>query len=226
VIRVPIGAYGGGGPYHSGSIESMLLTIKGIKVAYPSTAADLKGLLKAAYADPNPVVMLEHKGLYWSKVAGTEDAKSQEPDADYILPFGLSRTVLAESEEHLKKGTSLGIITYGIGVYWAQTAAKAFEGQIEILDLRTLAPLDEPASEALVRRHGKALFITEEPASHSFLQGLAARLTVKCFTVLDAPIEVLGAADTPAIPLNQGLEAAVLPSAEKVKVKIKEMLEG
>ncbi len=79
VIRVPIGAYGGGGPYHSGCVETLLLSIKGIKIAYPSNAADMKGLMKAAFLDPNPVIMLEHKGLYWSKVPGTEDAKSVEP---------------------------------------------------------------------------------------------------------------------------------------------------
>ena len=88
ILRVPIGAYGGGGPYHSGSVETTVLSIKGIKVAYPSNAADMKGLMKAAYYDPNPVVMLEHKGLYWSKVPGTEDAKTPEPSSDYILPFG------------------------------------------------------------------------------------------------------------------------------------------
>ena len=88
VIRIPVGAYGGGGPYHSGSIETTLLSIKGIKVAYPSNAADMKGLMKAAFLDPNPVVMLEHKGLYWSKVPGTEGAKTVEPARDYVLPLG------------------------------------------------------------------------------------------------------------------------------------------
>jgi 2-oxoisovalerate dehydrogenase E1 component len=81
ILRVPIGAYGSGGPYHSSSVESVLCNIKGIKIAYPSTGADLKGLMKAAYHDPNPVVMLEHKGLYWSKIKGTEDAKTIEPSA-------------------------------------------------------------------------------------------------------------------------------------------------
>ena len=81
-------AYGSGGPYHSSSVESILTNIKGIKIAYPSTGADLKGLMKSAFHDPNPVVMLEHKGLYWSKIHGTENAKSIEPDKDYILPFG------------------------------------------------------------------------------------------------------------------------------------------
>ena len=88
LIRVPVGAYQGGGPYHSGSIETTLLSVKGLKIVYPSNAADMKGLMKAAFLDPNPVIMLEHKGLYWSKVPGTEDAKTPEPSRDYIIPLG------------------------------------------------------------------------------------------------------------------------------------------
>ena len=94
ILRVPIGAYGSGGPYHSSSVESVVCNIRGIKVAYPSTGADLKGLLKAAYYDPNPVVIFEHKGLYWSKLKGTDDAKTIEPDENYVLPFGKARVVL------------------------------------------------------------------------------------------------------------------------------------
>ena len=136
ILRVPIGAYGSGGPYHSSSVESVLANIRGIKIAYPSTGADLKGLMKAAYYDPNPVVMLEHKGLYWSKIKGTEDAKTIEPDEDYIIPFGKARLVIEADQEKVKQGKSMCIITYGMGVYWAKAAAKQFEGQIEILDLR------------------------------------------------------------------------------------------
>ena len=95
ILRVPIGAYGSGGPFHSSSVESVVTAIRGIKVVYPSTGADLKGLLKAAYADPNPVVVLEHKGLYWSKIKGTEGAKTVEPDADYVVPIGRGRIVRA-----------------------------------------------------------------------------------------------------------------------------------
>src|SRR6185369_16875312 len=93
IIRVPIGAYGSGGPYHSSSIESVLTNIRGIKIAYPSTGADLKGLIKAAYYDSNPCVILEHKGLYWSKIKGTEDARTVEPSEDYVLPFGKARVI-------------------------------------------------------------------------------------------------------------------------------------
>ncbi|HYE55539.1 MAG TPA: thiamine pyrophosphate-dependent enzyme, partial [Chitinophagaceae bacterium] len=123
LIRVPIGAYGGGGPYHSGSVETTLLSIKGIKVVYPSNAADMKGLMKAAFLDPNPVVMLEHKGLYWSKVPGTETAKTVEPARDYVLPLGKAAVVQAVSESSVSNGDSCCVITYGMGVYWAKAAA-------------------------------------------------------------------------------------------------------
>lgn len=170
VIRVPIGAYGGGGPYHSGSIESTLLNIRGIKVIFPSNAADMKGLMKAAFLDPNPVVMLEHKGIYWSKVPGTEDAKTFEPDEDYILPLGKANMVQQASEEEMRMGNSMTVITYGMGVYWAKTASKQFPGSIEIVDLRTLNPLDYETVRASVERHGKALVLTEEPLMNSFAE--------------------------------------------------------
>ena len=101
ILRVPIGAYGSGGPYHSSSVESVVTNIQGIKIAYPSTGADLKGLMKAAYHDPNPVVMLEHKGLYWSKIPGTENAKTIEPSDDYVIPFGKGRVVLSADEQEI-----------------------------------------------------------------------------------------------------------------------------
>ena len=94
IIRVPIGAYGSGGPYHSSSIESVLSQIKGIKVVYPSNGADLKGLIKSAYYDPNPIVILEHKGLYWSKIKGTENAKTIEPCESYKVPIGKGKIVI------------------------------------------------------------------------------------------------------------------------------------
>nr|WP_315821151.1 thiamine pyrophosphate-dependent enzyme [Paraflavitalea speifideiaquila] len=157
LIRVPIGAYGGGGPYHSGSIETTLLSIKGLKVAYPSNAADMKGLMKAAFLDPNPVIMLEHKGLYWSKVPGTEDAKTAEPSRDYILPLGKGNIVVKASEQAVNRGESCCIITYGMGVYWAKAAAVHFPGQIEIIDLRTLYPLDEELVFSTVKNMANAL---------------------------------------------------------------------
>ncbi|MFM1932088.1 MAG: hypothetical protein RL226_1391 [Bacteroidota bacterium] len=220
IIRVPIGAYGSGGPYHSSSVESVLAQIRGVKVCYPSTGADLKGLLKAAYHDPNPVVMLEHKGLYWSKIAGTEDARSIEPSSDYIVPIGKARTVLSATD-----ADSIAVITYGMGVYWTKTAAASLPGKVELVDLRTITPLDEEAVLNAVKKCGRCLVVTEEPANNSFAQALAGLISEKCFTWLDAPVSTLGSADTPAIPLNSTLEAELLPNADKVLVRLKELLD-
>ena len=220
VIRVPIGAYGSGGPYHSSSVESVLTNIRGVKIAYPSTGADLKGLLKSAFYDPNPVVLLEHKGLYWSKIKGTEGAMSIEPDEDYVIPFGKGRVVQEADAEKVEKGESCAIITYGMGVYWSLQAAKAFEGRVEIIDLRTLNPLDHELMNEVAQRHGKVMLVTEESVEASFTLGLAGRIQRDNFKFLDAPIAIVGAVDTPAIPLNSDLEAALLPNAEKVEVEL------
>lgn len=224
IIRVPIGAYGSGGPYHSSSVESVLANIKGIKIAYPSTGADLKGLMKAAYYDPNPVVMLEHKGLYWSKIKGTEDAKTIEPDEDYVVPFGKARLVQEANTENISSGKSLTIITYGMGVYWAKAAAKKFEGQVEIIDLRTIAPIDEATIFESANKHGKCMVLTEEPVFNGFAQSVAARISENCFQKLDAPVKVIGAENLPAIPLNSTLEKTMLPNAEKVEKAIRDLL--
>lgn len=224
ILRVPIGAYGGGGPYHSGSNETTILSVKGIKVVYPSNAADMKGLMKAAFLDPNPVVMLEHKGLYWSKMPGTEDAKTPEPFRDYIIPLGKANIVLHASAGSVTDGESCVIITYGMGVYWAKSAAKHFNNQIEIVDLRTLFPLDEELVFERVKLHGKCLVLTEEQQNNSFAEALAARISKACFHYLDAPVEVLGAKNLPAVPMNIGLENAMLPNPEKVSNSIKTLL--
>lgn len=214
ILRVPIGAYGSGGPYHSSSVESVLTSIKGIKIAYPSTGADLKGLMKAAYYDPNPVVMLEHKGLYWSKMKGTEDAATVEPDEDYVLPFGKARVV--DEVSPCQDKNTVTIITYGMGVYWAKEAAKNFDNQVEIIDLRTLVPLDETSIYDSVKKHNRCIVLTEEQVSGSYAESIAGRISKECFQFLDAPVEVLGAKDMPAIPLNSVLEAEMLPNSEKL----------
>jgi 2-oxoisovalerate dehydrogenase E1 component len=201
----------------------MLLSIKGIKIAYPSNAADIKGLMKAAYLDPNPVLMLEHKGLYWSRVPGTEEAKMVEPARDYILPFGKANIVLRADKNKIENGESCCIITYGMGVYWAKAAAKNFAGQLEIVDLRTLFPLDEGLVFETVKKHGKCLVLTEEPQNNSFAEALAARISKASFKWLDAPVEILGAMDLPAVPLNIELEKAMLPNAEKVVQRLKQI---
>jgi len=235
IIRVPIGAYGSGGPYHSSSIESVLSNIRGIKICYPSTGADLKGLIKAAYYDPNPVIMLEHKGLYWSKIKGTEDAKTIEPDEDYIIPLGKARVVEVVESRRYKtendkvsfstgKESTLTIITYGMGVYWAKNAAKEFPLQVEIVDLRTINPLDEKTVFESVKKHGKCIVLTEEPYNNTFAQALAGRISKNCFEFLDAPVEVIGSENLPAIPLNSILESTMLPNAMKVVKVIAKLL--
>jgi 2-oxoisovalerate dehydrogenase E1 component len=220
ILRVPVGAYNGGGPYHSGCVETTLLSVKGIKIAFPSNAADIKGLMKAAFYDPNPVVILEHKGLYWSKVAGTEEARSIEPSRDYILPFGKGKTVLFADDNKTKNGESCCVITYGMGVYWSKAAAANFPGQVEVVDLRTLFPLDEDLIFETVKKHGKCFVLTEEQQNNSFAEALAGRISKNCFQWLDAPVEVLGALNLPAVPLNIGLEKAMLPDAQKVAAKL------
>ena len=224
LIRVPIGAYGGGGPYHSGSIETTLLSIKGIKIVYPSNAADMKGLMKAAFLDPNPVIMLEHKGLYWSKVTGTEDAKMVEPSSDYIIPLGKANIILQADNNFVADGETCCVITYGMGVYWAKAAAKNLAGKIEIIDLRTLFPLDEELIFATVNKHGKCLIVTEEQQNNSFAEALAGRISKACFKYLDAPVEVLGALNLPAVPMNIVLEKEMLPNADKVAERLGQLL--
>ncbi|MBQ4802675.1 tungsten formylmethanofuran dehydrogenase [Aquimarina sp. MMG015] len=222
ILRVPIGAYGSGGPYHSSSVESVVTNIRGIKIAYPSNGADLKGLMKAAYYDPNPVVILEHKGLYWSKVKGTDAARTIEPAEDYILPFGKANVVQQIWPEDEKE--TLTVVTYGMGVHWALNASKELKEVVEIIDLRTLYPLDEETIMESVKKTKKCLVVTEEPTNNSFARALSGKIQEECFRYLDAPVMTIGSENMPAIPLNSTLEQTMIPSTEKVKTKIEELL--
>ncbi len=225
ILRVPIGAYGSGGPYHSSSVETIVANIRGVKIAYPSNGADLKGLMKAAYHDPNPVVIFEHKGLYWSKVPGTAAAKTIEPSEDYILPLGKANVVLAAAPEVIKQDKALTIVTYGMGVHWALNAAKSYQGQIEIIDLRTLNPIDNATIFESVKKTHRCIVLTEEPKSNSFALSLAGTIQENCFRYLDAPVCTIGSESMPAIPLNSTLEQTMLPSAEKVGLAIERLFE-
>jgi 2-oxoisovalerate dehydrogenase E1 component len=222
ILRVPIGAYGSGGPYHSSSVESVITNIRGIKIVYPSNGADLKGLMKAAYYDPNPVVILEHKGLYWSKVSGTKGATSVEPSEDYILPIG--KAWLLQEIWQQEDAETLTIVTYGMGVHWAYNATRDMRDQVEIIDLRTLFPLDEDTIMTSVKKTGKCLVVSEEPSNNSFALALAGKIQEQCFQYLDAPVMTIGSENMPAIPLNSTLEQTMIPSTEKVKDKIYELL--
>lgn len=225
VLRVPIGAYGSGGPYHSSSVESVVTNIRGLKIAYPSNGADLKGLMKAAFYDPNPVVIFEHKGLYWSKLKGTKMATSILPSEDYILPFGKANLVQEIWKEDSQE--TLSIITYGMGVHWALNASEELEMQdrIEIVDLRSLHPIDYDTIYKSVKKCGKCLIVTEEPSENGFSRGLQGKIQEECFRELDAPVMLIGSENMPAIPLNAMLEETMIPSTEKVKTKILEVLD-
>src|SRR5690606_17790677 len=179
---------------------------------------------KASFYDPNPVVLLEHKGLYWSRVPGTSDAKTVEPDEDYIIPLGKARMVLDADAERVTNGEAVVIITWGMGVYWASDAARHFDGRVSILDLRTLNPLDWHAVEDAVKTHHRVMVLTEEPLLNSFAESLAGRISRHCFTSLDAPVWTVGAANLPAVPLNVELEKMMLPNAEKVVEELDRIL--
>ena len=168
--------------------------------------------------------MLEHKGLYWSKINGTESAICPEPGRDYILPLGKGKVVLEADKSQIELGNSLAIITYGMGVYWAKSAAENFSGQVEIIDLRTIYPLDEELIFETVKRHNRCMVVSEEPKENSFAQALAGRIQENCFSNLDAPVIMVGAENVPAIPLNSILEERYLPNAEKVEISINELI--
>jgi 2-oxoisovalerate dehydrogenase E1 component len=184
----------------------------------------MKGLFKAAFYDPNPVLMLEHKGLYWSKVPGTDAAKTVEPDEDYIIPLGKGLKVQSADPELVRQGQGMVIITYGMGVHWSLQASKEIQDRVSIVDLRTLNPIDWDLIQEEVRSHSRCLVLTEEPVLNSFAESLAGRISKACWHHLDAPVSIVGAANLPAVPLNVDLEAAMLPNADKVRAEIEELL--
>jgi 2-oxoisovalerate dehydrogenase E1 component len=132
--------------------------------------------------------------------------------------------ILQATEEAIENGESVCVITYGMGVYWAKAAARKFNGAVEIVDLRTLFPLDEDLVYTTVKKHGKCLVLTEEQQNNSFAEALAGRISKNCFQWLDAPVEVLGALNLPAVPLNLGLEAAMLPNPVKVEEVLEQLI--
>ena len=139
-------------------------------------------------------------------------------------PFLLVPEATTVDSNSIEKGDTLTIITYGMGVYWATDAAKKHKGKVEIIDLRTINPIDEELVFERVNKHGKCLVLTEEPYNNSFAQALSGRIQENCFKNLDAPIYVMGSENLPAIPLNSTLEATMLPNAEKVSEKIEKIL--
>jgi len=212
VVRMATGGYIRGGPFHSQSPEALFVHTPGWYVAYPSNAADAKGLIKTACRMEDPVIFFEHKGLYRQVYS-----KSPEPDADYLIPFGRAKVA--------REGADLTAITWGSGVVRCLRAAADLEKDgcsVEVIDLRTLAPLDEASVFASVRKTGKAIVVHEAILTGGFGGEIAARIADLCFTDLDAPVRRLAAKDCFA-PYAGSLEAAVLPSQEDVTAAIRDL---
>jgi len=213
VIRVAVGGYIHGGLYHSQNIEAFFAHMPGLMIAYPSNAQDAKGLLKTALRINDPVLFLEHKGLYRQSYA-----TSPEPDADYLIPFGKAKII--------KEGSDLTVVTYGAMVHETNFAAKKLEDEgysVEIVDIRTIAPLDEEAIYKSVRKTGKAVVIHEDSLTAGFGAEIASKIAENCFESLDGPVKRIGATDSP-IPYHPNLENFVLPSRNKIYSSLKEIL--
>jgi len=213
VLRVPVGGFIHGGHYHSQNIEAFFAHIPGLRVAYPSTAADAKGLLKAAIRGDDPVIFMEHKGLYRQGYAATP-----EPGEEYLLPFGVA--ALRRSGEHLT------IITYGAMVQQSLEVARVMEEQgvsIEVIDLRTINPLDAEAIYRSVRKTSRALIVHEDTLTAGFGAEIAALVAQHCFEHLDAPVMRVGALDTP-VPYSPPLEDAMLPNKKKIQAAVEQLI--
>ncbi|MCU7494957.1 MAG: tungsten formylmethanofuran dehydrogenase [Ignavibacteria bacterium] len=213
VTRVAVGGFIHGGLYHSQNIEGFFAHMPGLFIAYPSNAADAKGLLKTALRLNDPVLFLEHKGLYRQSYS-----TSPEPDANYLLPFGKART--------LKEGRDISIITYGAMVHESNFAASKLETEgysVEIIDIRTINPLDEKAVFESVRKTGKAVVVHEDMLTGGFGAEIATRIADECFRYLDGPVKRIAALDT-HVPYHPNLENYVLPTRERIYRSMKEIL--
>ncbi len=208
VVRLPSGGGFSGGPFHSQNPEAWLLQTPGLKVVAPATAADAKGLLVSAIRDPNPVCFLEHKGLY-------RRVRGEVPEGDFSVPIGKARIA--------REGSEATVIAYGSSVSLAVNAADELGADVEVLDLRSLCPLDNDAILASARKTGKVLVAHEATRSCGVGAEVAALISAEAFEDLDAPIRRLTAADVP-IPFSPPLEQAVLPQPDDMKEALGELL--
>ena len=208
VVRMPTGAGVAAGPFHSQSNEAWFFKTPGLKIAYPAFPSDAKGLLLASFEDPNPVMFFEHKGLYRS-------IDEEILDEYYTIPFGKARLV--------KEGTAVTIVTYGLGVHWAIELLNAHpEISADLIDLRTLAPLDVDAIFTSVKKTGRAFILHEDTLTGGIGGELSALITEHCFSYLDAPVMREGSLDTP-VPMNADLEINFLPK-ERFKEKLMKLI--
>jgi len=214
VVRVPVGGYIHGALYHSQSIDGYFIHMPGIYLAYPSNAADAKGLLKMACRMDDPVIYMEHKGLYRQGYAATE-----EPGDNYVLPFGKGRIVC--------QGNELTIVTWGAMVQKSIEGIKSLDladGVVEIIDLRTLNPLDLDMIEASLEKTGKVLVVYEDNLTNGPGAEISALIADRFFEFLDGPVRRVAAKDSP-VPFNWFLEEKILPQTEDVSIAIQELLE-
>ena len=214
VIRTPVGGYIHGGLCHSQSIEGFFMHLPGIHIVYPSNAADAKGLLKYACRIDDPVLFLEHKGMYRQGFA-----KRPEPDEDYLLPFGQAAVV--------REGRDLTIVTYGLMVYKAIEAAKHLEKSrgvsIEVIDLRTLSPLDKVTIGQSLQKTSKALVVYEDTLTAGPGAEIAAIIAEEYFEYLDGPVLRVAAKDAP-VPFNWDLEDEILPQTDDIRLAAERLL--
>jgi 2-oxoisovalerate dehydrogenase E1 component len=208
VVRMPTGAGTAAGPFHSQSNEAWFFHTPGLKVVYPSTPTDAKGLLNAAIEDPNPVIYFEHKFLYRS-------LKEEVSDDYFTIEIGKARNVSG--------GSDLTIITYGLGVHWAIELAQSRKDlSIEILDLRTLLPLDKEAIYSAVRKTGKVIVLHEDCLTGGIGGEIVALINENCFESLDAPVLRVASLDTP-VPFAVTLEKQFLPQ-ERLSEAVEKLL--
>jgi 2-oxoisovalerate dehydrogenase E1 component len=213
VTRVAVGGYIHGGLYHSQNIEATFAHVPGIYIAYPSNAADAKGLLKTACRINDPVLFCEHKALYRQSFA-----TSPEPDENYLLPFGKANVV--------REGTDLTVVSYGLCMWDSVFAANRLEEEgfsVEVIDIRTIIPLDEETIFNSVKKTNKVIVIHEDTFTGGFGAEIAARVADNCFQYLDGPVKRIAAKDT-HVPYAPILEPAVLPSREDIYGGIKDLL--
>jgi 2-oxoisovalerate dehydrogenase E1 component len=214
VIRVAVGGYIHGGLYHSQSIDGFFTHIPGVRVVFPSNAADAKGLLKTACRSDDPVMFLEHKGLYRQAFAS-----SPEPDAGFLLPFGLANVK--------KAGEDATIITWGMLVQRSLEAARKIEEllgvSVEVIDLRTLNPLDRETVLSSVRKTGKVLIAHEDTLTGGFGAEIAAIVAAEAFDRLDAPVVRVAAKDAP-VPYAPALENAMLPQESDIAAALERLI--
>jgi 2-oxoisovalerate dehydrogenase E1 component len=208
VVRMPTGAAVAAGPFHSQSNEAWFFKTPGLKIAYPAFPSDAKGLLLTAFDDPNPVMFFEHKALYRSI---SEDVS----DEYYNIPFGKARLV--------KEGNDVTIVSYGLGVHWAIEAVNESNISADLIDLRTLAPLDIETIYASVKKTGKVIVLHEDTLTGGIGGEIASLINENCFKYLDAPVMREGSLDTP-VPMNADLEHNFLPK-ERFKTKLKSLLD-